>query len=43
MDFGGEMIVEDLPVGSLATFAVNCFISFFFQFVGFVMTYLLVC
>ncbi|EIN03694.1 hypothetical protein PUNSTDRAFT_128632 [Punctularia strigosozonata HHB-11173 SS5] len=39
--FGGEMIVEDLPVGSLATFVVNCFISFFFQFVGFVMTYLL--
>lgn len=35
------MIIEDLPTGSLITFVANLFTSFFFQFVGFLLTYLL--
>jgi hypothetical protein len=35
------MIVEDLPTGSLWLFASNLIISFFFQFIGFLFTYLL--
>lgn len=41
MDLGSDMIIDDLPTGSLLIFGVNLFISFFFQFVGFVLTYLL--
>ncbi|CCM04259.1 uncharacterized protein FIBRA_06426 [Fibroporia radiculosa] len=37
----GEMIVDDLPTGSLIFFVSTAFISYFFQFVGFVLTYLL--
>ncbi|KAH8100049.1 hypothetical protein BXZ70DRAFT_201519 [Cristinia sonorae] len=36
-----DMIVEDLPTGSLIIFVSNTFISFFFGFVGFLLTYLL--
>jgi Protein of unknown function (DUF2370) len=35
------MIVDDMPTGSLWVFTANCIISFFFQFVGFLLTYLL--
>jgi hypothetical protein len=34
-------MLEDLPVGTFIVFACNVFISFFFQFVGFLMTYLM--
>lgn len=37
----GEMIVDDLPTGSVLIFAFNLFTSFFFQFLGFVITYFL--
>jgi hypothetical protein len=35
------MIIDDLPTGSFLIFSLNVFISFFFQFVGFLLTYLL--
>jgi len=38
---GGDMIIDDLPAGSFLIFCLNIFISFFFQFVGFLLTYLL--
>ncbi|KAF8968171.1 hypothetical protein BDZ97DRAFT_1655517 [Flammula alnicola] len=38
---GSDMIVDDLPTGSFLIFCLNVFISFFFQFVGFLLTYLL--
>lgn len=38
---GADMIIDDLPTGSFWIFAINIFISFFFQFVGFLLTYLL--
>lgn len=37
----GDMIVDDLPTGSVLIFAFNLFTSFFFQFFGFVVTYFL--
>jgi len=37
----GDLIVHDLPTGSLLIFAFNLFTSFFFQFLGFVITYFL--
>ncbi|KAJ7127086.1 hypothetical protein C8R44DRAFT_780373 [Mycena epipterygia] len=41
MDLGSDMIIDDLPSGSLWVFLANMFISFFFQFVGFLLTFLL--
>jgi hypothetical protein len=35
------MIVDSLPTGSWALFVANIFISWFFQFIGFLFTYLL--
>lgn len=35
------MIIDDLPTGSFLVFSLNLFISVFFQFVGFFLTYLL--
>ena len=35
------MIVDDLPSGSLFAFVMTAFVSYFFQFAGFVLTYLL--
>ena len=35
------MIVDDLPTGSWYLFLANVFISYFFQFIGFLFTYLL--
>jgi hypothetical protein len=37
----GEIIVDDLPTGSVLIFVFNLFTSFFFQFIGFVVTYFL--
>jgi len=41
LDGAGDMIIDDLPSGSFLIFCLNVFISFFFQFVGFLLTYLL--
>lgn len=41
LDPGSDMIIDDLPTGSFLIFCLNVFISFFFQFVGFLLTYLL--
>ncbi|PFH53086.1 hypothetical protein AMATHDRAFT_138432 [Amanita thiersii Skay4041] len=38
---GSDILVDDLPAGSAFVFVINTFISFFFQFVGFFLTYLL--
>lgn len=40
-DPNGDMVIDDLPTGSFWIFAMNLFISCFFQFVGFLFTYLL--
>ncbi|KDR76272.1 hypothetical protein GALMADRAFT_247580 [Galerina marginata CBS 339.88] len=40
-DVSGDMVIDDLPTGSFLIFCLNVFISFFFQFVGFLLTYLL--
>ncbi|KAI0926011.1 hypothetical protein AcV5_008591 [Taiwanofungus camphoratus] len=37
----GDMIVDDLPTGSVVFFIATIFVSYFFQFVGFILTYLL--
>jgi hypothetical protein len=41
MENGGEFMIDDLPTGSFWVFLSNAFISCFFQFVGFLLTYLL--
>ncbi|KAF8834311.1 hypothetical protein BDN67DRAFT_985418 [Paxillus ammoniavirescens] len=41
LDTDSGMIIDDLPSGSILSFIVNVFTSFFFQFVGFLLTYLL--
>lgn len=41
MDPNADMIVDDLPTGSWYLFVANIFISYFFQFIGFLFTYLL--
>lgn len=38
---GADLVIEDLPVGSFIVFCLNVFISFGFQFVGFLLTHLL--
>ncbi|KAG7452079.1 uncharacterized protein BT62DRAFT_926292 [Guyanagaster necrorhizus] len=38
---GSDMIIDDLPSGSVWIFFVNIFISFFFQIIGFILTHLL--
>ncbi|KAG7089751.1 hypothetical protein E1B28_011405 [Marasmius oreades] len=38
---GSDMIIEDLPSGSVWVFFINAFISFFFNFIGFLLTFLL--
>jgi len=40
-DLGSDMIIDDLPSGSTFVFIANLFTSFFFQFVGFMLTYVL--
>lgn len=39
LDFGTDMIIEDLPSGSVWSFFINLSISFFLQFVGFLLSY----
>ncbi|KII85239.1 hypothetical protein PLICRDRAFT_178976 [Plicaturopsis crispa FD-325 SS-3] len=41
LDPDADMMIDDLPSGSFFVFAANLFTSFFFQFVGFLLTYLL--
>lgn len=41
LDTDSGMIIDDLSSGSIFTFVANLFTSFFFQFVGFLLTYLL--
>lgn len=38
---GADMIIDDLPTGSALIFLLNMVISWFFQFVGFLLTHLL--
>ncbi|KAI0042872.1 hypothetical protein FA95DRAFT_512114 [Auriscalpium vulgare] len=40
-DMNGDMIVDDLPTGSLLTFFFTALVSWFFQLPGFILTYLL--
>ncbi|KAG6900225.1 hypothetical protein C0993_001294 [Termitomyces sp. T159_Od127] len=40
-DPDAPMVIDDLPTGSPWLFFTNLFISFFFQFIGFLFTYLL--
>ena len=41
LDANADIIVDDLPTGSLIVFLWTAFISYFFSFVGFALTYLL--
>ncbi|KAH7915636.1 hypothetical protein BJ138DRAFT_1185746 [Hygrophoropsis aurantiaca] len=41
LDTDSGMIIEDLPSGTILAFIANLFTSFFFQFIGFLLTYLL--
>jgi hypothetical protein len=41
IDGTDPILVDDLPAGSIFIFSANLFTSFFFQFVGFLLTYLL--
>jgi len=41
LDPNADLVIDDLPTGSFLIFCLNIFISFFFQFVGFLLTYLL--
>ncbi|OBZ72052.1 Metal homeostatis protein BSD2 [Grifola frondosa] len=41
LDLDADMIVDDLPTGSVMFFFATAFVSYFFQIVGFLMTYLL--
>ncbi|GJE94782.1 hypothetical protein PsYK624_109550 [Phanerochaete sordida] len=41
LDPNADMIVDELPTGSWYLFFANVFISYFFQFIGFLFTYLL--
>jgi len=38
---GSDMIIDDLPTGNFIIFALNFLISWFFQFVGFFLTYMM--
>ncbi|KAF9059410.1 hypothetical protein BDP27DRAFT_1341436 [Rhodocollybia butyracea] len=38
---GGDMLIDELPSGSVWVFLLNVSISFFFQFVGFLLTFIL--
>ena len=41
LDPNAYMIVDELPSGPVFTFIMTAFVSYFFQFAGFVLTYLL--
>lgn len=40
-DPNADMVIDDLPTGSFIVFALNLIFSYFFQFVGFFLSYLL--
>lgn len=41
VDLNGDMIIEELPTGSVLVFALTTLISWFFQLPGFILSYLL--
>ena len=41
LNLNGDMIIDDLPTGPFVTFIMITLISWFFQFPGFLLTYLL--
>lgn len=41
VDTNGDMIIEELPTGSVILFVLTTLISWFFQLPGFILTYLL--
>jgi len=41
IDMNGDMIIDELPTGSVLVFALTTIISWFFQLPGFILTYLL--
>jgi len=41
MDLNGDMIIDELPTGSVLVFVLTTVISWFFQLPGFILTYLL--
>jgi hypothetical protein len=41
VDLNGDMIIEELPTGSVLVFALTALISWFFQLPGFILSYLL--
>jgi hypothetical protein len=41
LDLNGDMIIDDLPTGSVLVFVLTTLISWFFQLPGFLLTYLL--
>jgi len=43
IDINGDMIIDELPTGSVLVFVITTIISWFFQLPGFILTYLLHC
>ena len=41
LDMNGDMIIDELPTGSVLVFVLTTLISWFFQLPGFILTYLL--
>jgi len=41
LDLNGDMLIDDLPTGSVLVFASTMLVSWFFQLPGFILTYLL--
>jgi hypothetical protein len=41
LDLNGDMLIDDLPTGSVVVFVSTTLISWFFQLPGFILTYLL--
>jgi len=41
LDMNGDMIIDELPTGSVLAFVLTTLISWFFQLPGFILTYLL--
>jgi hypothetical protein len=41
LDLNGDMIIDELPTGSLVIFVLTTLVSWFFQLPGFLLTYLL--
>ena len=41
LDLNGDMLIDELPTGSVAAFVLTTLVSWFFQLPGFILTYLL--